>query len=197
MTGMWKPSPIIPVILFVASISISAPGPAMAIDGSAVQKDPNGHWYLVMPSELSTALRDSVPQFVIATDSSYADSLRRHYPYGEHAAPFALITDFNQDTREDVVIDGSENGDRVVYLALSEGHSYRFIPVLRRTGRIESDVALFWDRSERSHFGLSSSDLVDGFSTWLPASPGSPERGIPPRPAGLVYGMSIRCGFGK
>src|SRR5688572_1236608 len=127
----------------VSAIVVSVAG---AIDGSALQKEKDGFWHLVMPSELTAALRDSVPAFRIAPDSSYGKALRGRYPYKEHAAPFALIADVNGDTREDVVFDGSEGEDRVVYLAVSRGRAWRFVEVMRLAGRAAAarDSALFW-----------------------------------------------------
>jgi hypothetical protein len=134
------------LLLLSMAVSMIVVPVAVAIDGSALQKGKNGFWHLVMPSELTAALRDSVPDFRIAPDSAYGKALRGRYPYKEHAAPFALIADLNGDTREDVVFDGSEGEDRVVYLALSRARSWRFVEVMRLVGRggAARDSALFW-----------------------------------------------------
>ena len=142
-------------------LAVAAPSVAEAIDGSALQKGANGYWHIVMPSDLTQSMRDSVPNFTMAADSQYAPLLRESYPYGEHAAPFALIRDLNGDAREDVVFDGREGKDRVVYLAVSRGHAYRWIEVTRESSLRYPRGGLEWHREargEESWFALARRD---------------------------------------
>lgn len=118
--------------VIIAGIALLAlTSKAHAIDGSALSKGKNGYWHLVMPSELTQSMQDSVPAFVVAADSEYAKSVRKKYPYGEHQAPFALIKDLNLDGREDLYLDGREGDERRVYIAISEERSYRWIVAVR------------------------------------------------------------------
>lgn len=92
----------------------------------------------------------SVPRFEIAADSTYAPALREEYPYGEHAAPFALIRDLNGDAREDVVLDGREGKERVIYLAVSRGREYRWIEVNRESPPRYPRGGLEWHQEARA-----------------------------------------------
>ena len=119
--------------LLIAALALVAPCSAWAIDGAALSKGKDGYWRLVMPSEISQSMRDSVPGFESATDADYASTVRSKYPYDEHQSPFALIADLNRDGREDIVLDGREGKDRVVYVAISEDHTYRWYLAFKET----------------------------------------------------------------
>jgi hypothetical protein len=79
--------------------------------------------------KLSTAMRrildDSVPDFVPWTMEHYADEVRWWVRQSQPQPPWAVIGDFNRDSVQDLVIDGTD-GRRDLRIALvSNGETFR------------------------------------------------------------------------
>jgi hypothetical protein len=121
-------------MLFAACILSCLPvGVADAIDGAALQKGPGGLWHIVLPTEMSSALKDSFPNFQLWPDSLYDPVLRARFRYTEQESPFAQIWDLNQDGFEDVVLDGRMDSAYVVVMLRSQGNRYAARAVIRRS----------------------------------------------------------------
>jgi hypothetical protein len=160
-------------VLLVAAVLLGAAHypwvqPLGTEDVATLKKAKDGYRRLYVAEEFAQAMMDSIPDFVIMSDSAYAPSLRKRYPYGKHSAPFALVGHVNKDRVEDVVLDGHEGRDRVLYACLTDGGTYQFLELERRPGLYRAtgnDSCLFWQSemlesgTGRFGFGRPGSDL--------------------------------------
>lgn len=82
--------------------------------------------------ELSAPIRDAMtrynPSFRAWSDDDYLPMIREFYAYSEHAAPFAVIGDFNADGAADAVLDGRTD-EATVVLALISKHDGKYVAV--------------------------------------------------------------------
>jgi hypothetical protein len=107
----------------LALLMLSSPAVAPAQEAHFVGQGASSRLWL--PPAMVAALHAADGSFVPYRETAYVPDLRQWYPSDSHARPYAVIADFNGDSRADVVVDGQSATRSRRIVLLSTGPEYR------------------------------------------------------------------------
>ncbi len=98
-----------------------------------ILKDESGTYQIVLPEQIKNVLASYDPSFKIFKQENYGEMLIKIYSFSENQTPFAVVGDFNGDSKKDVILNGHTQDAVKVIAVLSGENLYQVHEIISNT----------------------------------------------------------------